>query len=134
MAREGWIGEGGDRRVLFEFEALQRTVAFLATPHLLAVMATVADGRQPYTALPGVRPEQIDAALQRLLEVGVARLVVGADLDSPDRDHTICPVTLTRKGWRVLELVRDLHQTPGDVPDYANSERMVLPSEQMTEK
>ncbi len=134
MAREGWIGEGGDCRVLFEFEALQRTAAFLATPHLLAVMATVADGRQPYTALPGARPEEIDTALQRLLEVGVARLVVGSDQDGADGDETICPVALTRKGWRVLELVSDLHEPSVDVPDCANSERTLLPSEQVSEK
>ena len=124
MAREGRIGEGGESPVLFEFEALQRTVAFLATPHLLAVMGTIAGGRQPYTALPGVMPEQIDTAIERLLEVGIARLVVDGDHGSTDSGHTTCPVALTRKGWRVLELVYDLREAERDMPELADGERM----------
>jgi hypothetical protein len=121
--------------VSFRFEALERTAAFLATPHLLTVMASVADGQQPYMALPGVMPEQIDAAVQRLLEVGVARLVVDTDQGTMvNGGQTSCPVKLTRKGWRVLELVRDLQEPADRVSDYANSERAVRPSEQMSEK
>ncbi len=119
----------------FRFEALERTVAFLATPHLLTVMTTVADGRQPYTSLPVVMPEQIDVAVQRLLEVGVARLSVDRDQSATaDRGQGSCPVILTRKGWRVLELVRDLQESADDLPEYADSERGLHLSDQMTEK
>jgi hypothetical protein len=133
MTRVAGFGEGGDSPVPFDFEALQRTVAFLSTPHLLAVMTTVAEGRSPYTALPGVLPEQIDDVVQRLLEVGVARLVVDDDRMAADAGAARCPVALTPKGRRVLQLVLDLREPVELVSGRADGEYAVLPSEQLTD-
>jgi hypothetical protein len=128
------IGEGGDGPVSFDFEALQRTVAFMATPHLLAVMDSIEGGRQPHQALPGVMPEQIDAAVQRLLDVGAVRKIVPhEDLAIAAASGSICPWVLTRKGRQVLELLRDLREPPTSAPVFADGEGAVLTSEQLTE-
>jgi hypothetical protein len=120
--------------VSFDFEALQRTVAFMATPHLLAVMDSIEDGRQPHQALPGATSEHIDAAVQRLLEVGAVRtLVAFEDRSMADDGGSRCPLVLTRKGRRVLDLLRDLGEPAPSASVLADGEGVVQASDQVTE-
>ncbi len=119
----------------FDFAALQRTVAFIATPYLLAVMDSIEEGRQPGQALSGALPEQIDLAVQRLLEVGAARLVVAdQDLSAVDARVSLYPLELTRKGRRVLELLRDLREPATSAPVLADDEDPILAAGQVTKR
>lgn len=128
------IGEGGDVPVSFDFEALQRTATFVATPHLLAVMGSIERGRHPHRALPGAVPEQIDAAIQRLLDVGAARKIMElGDRPVADAGEPVCPLVLTGKGRRVLELIRDLRRPAAGGPMLADGEGLVGTSDQLTE-
>jgi hypothetical protein len=120
--------------VSFDFEALQRTAAFLATPHLLAVMDSIENGRHPHRALPGAIPEQIDAAVQLLLDVGAVRKIMESDdLAVTNAGEPILPLIMTRKGRRVLQLLHDLHEPAASVPAVANDEGLVGTSDQLTE-
>lgn len=121
--------------VSFEFAALQRLAVFLATPHLLPVMGSIEHGRAPHDALEYATPEQIDAVIRRLLEVGAARLVLTYDDRAEgDLDVPICPMVLTRKGRDILQLIRDLYEIPMNASATRKYARAVKPSEQLTER
>jgi hypothetical protein len=121
-------GKVATRRVALDFDALRRMVAFAATPHLLPVLDSIERGRQPYRALAHTQADRIDLVVQRLLEVGAARLVCGTTTD--------CPFALTRKGRRILHLLRDLqapHRNVVSLSKLADDDDCVTLSDWRTE-
>jgi hypothetical protein len=98
-------------------------------------MDSIEDGRQPHQALPGAMPDQVDAAIQRLLDVGAVRKIIPhEDLSPAKASGSICPLVLTRKGRRVLEILRDLREPVTTMPVFAHGEDVVLTSDQLTDR
>lgn len=88
-----------------EFDALLRTATFLSTPHVIEVMRCLADDQSPHWALPYADPDLIDAAIQQLLDKGVARPATAAPAGPTG---PAAPVALTRKGTEILRLASSL--------------------------
>jgi len=79
-----------------------RVLDILGTPLLLRILYGLGQGLTPLEAVPdGSDPQQVETAVQRLVDIGAARY-------STDDSSTSHPehVTLTAKGRRVVEALQ----------------------------
>lgn len=86
-----------------DFGALQRALVLLEKPHP-QVLACLSRGEQPYGTITDADPEELHAAVARLLDCHVVSQT------SPDRAGANGRLALTRKGEEVAAMVAQLYQ------------------------
>ncbi len=112
-----------------DFGALQRAVEMFSSPHVVQVLACLDEGKQPSESIPSADTDLVDAAVRRLMDLGVVREDDSyADASAGSRRH----LTLTTKGHRVARLVHELGPPPLDDDD--SEDRTEFPAEQMTDR
>jgi hypothetical protein len=97
-----------------DFGALQRAVEMYSSPQVQQVLACLDDGKQPFESIFGVDTGPVDAAVRRLMDLGVIREV---DAPSGGLAGSQWHLALTAKGHRVARLVRELAPSPLDDDD-----------------